>query len=95
MDIASVSQVSLEKSTSHSEAVTQSRPFLPHLIKKSRTASGPASVSVVGVTDYDRNVLLGPTSPKPNRPAATGSNTVPSDTRIPARRVTGRAGFFI
>jgi hypothetical protein len=52
-------------------------------------------VSVVGVTGYGRNILLGPTSPKPNRPAATPSNTLPPDTPMPQRVVTGWAEFFM
>jgi hypothetical protein len=95
MDICQAS-VSLPRRKSSSHQRPRPRPSLAAPDKKKQDRKRPClKVSVVGVTGYDRNVLLGPTSPKPNRPAVTPSNTVPSDTRIPSRRVSGRAEFFI
>jgi len=52
-------------------------------------------VSVVVVMGYGLNILLGPTSPKPNRQAETRNNTAPMATRNPVEIVRSRAGFFI
>ena len=71
------------------------RSSLPQPKKKQGRKRPCLGVSVVGVTGYGRNILLRPTSPKPNRPAATPNNTVPPDTRMPARDVTDWAGFFM
>jgi hypothetical protein len=66
-----------------------------HRQKKQGRKRPCLGVSVVGVTGYGRNILLRPTSPKPNRPGPTHNNTVPPDTRLPERCVTGWAGFFM
>jgi hypothetical protein len=44
---------------------------------------------------YGRNILLGPTSPKPNRQAATVSNTVSPDTRKSERCMKGWGIIFM
>ena len=66
-----------------------------HRQKKQGRKRPCLGVSVVGVTGYGRNILLRPTSPKPNRPGPAHNNTVPPDTRWPERCVTGWAGFFM
>ncbi len=66
-----------------------------HRQKKQGRKRPCLGVSVAGVTGYGRNVLHGPASPKPNRPAATANNTRPPDTRMPENGATGWAGFFM
>jgi len=66
-----------------------------HRQKKQGRKRPCLGVSVVGVTVYGRNILLRPTSPKPNRQALAHNNTVPPDTRLPERCVTGWTGFFM
>jgi hypothetical protein len=71
-------------------------PAIPHRRQKKQGRTRPClEVSVVGVTGYGRNILLRPTSPKPNRPGPAHNNTLPPDTRLPKRCVTGWAGFFM